>query len=177
LEEVHVLAQDIVKTKRCWKCGEPKPITDFYKNRSKFDGLGDYCKPCDHARLKRYAKTPKGRAKVLARVRKYQATARGKTTIAVYLQSPRGRALKCAQVRRSAARYPEKIKARNDLNHAIQRGEIPKARTLKCAGCGKQAREYHHHLGYAAEHRLHVIPVCKRCHELKERQEGVGRSS
>lgn len=33
-------------TKRCSKCGEVKPLSDFHKNRSNPDGLQYGCKPC-----------------------------------------------------------------------------------------------------------------------------------
>lgn len=32
--------------KTCVKCGEVKPVTEFYKDASKRDGLSSYCKPC-----------------------------------------------------------------------------------------------------------------------------------
>ncbi len=46
--------------KICPKCGVEKPRTEFYKDRSKRDGLYSWCKPCvkDYA-TKRYANNPK----------------------------------------------------------------------------------------------------------------------
>ncbi len=35
-----------VKTKKCRKCGQELPITEFYKNRSQPDGLQSYCNSC-----------------------------------------------------------------------------------------------------------------------------------
>lgn len=32
--------------KRCYRCGEEKPAVEFYKDRSKRDGLSSGCKPC-----------------------------------------------------------------------------------------------------------------------------------
>jgi hypothetical protein len=32
--------------KRCAKCKEPKPISEFSRNRTKKDGLHGWCKPC-----------------------------------------------------------------------------------------------------------------------------------
>jgi 5-methylcytosine-specific restriction endonuclease McrA len=32
--------------KRCYRCGEEKPVTEFYKDRSKPSGLSSGCKPC-----------------------------------------------------------------------------------------------------------------------------------
>lgn len=33
-------------TKRCGKCGEVKPVSEFYRNAARYDGLGGYCIPC-----------------------------------------------------------------------------------------------------------------------------------
>lgn len=32
--------------KTCKKCGHPKPLTEFYSDVSKRDGVGSYCKKC-----------------------------------------------------------------------------------------------------------------------------------
>lgn len=42
--------------KKCWKCGLTKPISDFYKNKSKHDGLQDICKNCNHTTCKKFYK-------------------------------------------------------------------------------------------------------------------------
>ena len=36
-----------VKTKKCYKCKETKPVSEFYKNKSKRDGWCDQCKSCE----------------------------------------------------------------------------------------------------------------------------------
>lgn len=36
--------------KRCYKCGDEKPREDFYKDRSRKDGLNAICKPCHRSR-------------------------------------------------------------------------------------------------------------------------------
>lgn len=33
-------------SKSCCRCGELKLLTEFYRNSSRKDGYGDYCKPC-----------------------------------------------------------------------------------------------------------------------------------
>ena len=38
-------------TKFCAKCGETKPLDEFWKNKTSVDGRQTYCKPC----LKNYA--------------------------------------------------------------------------------------------------------------------------
>lgn len=41
-------------TKRCSKCGETKPTTEFGRDRSRADGLADYCKECAREKNRRY---------------------------------------------------------------------------------------------------------------------------
>lgn len=33
-------------TKHCWKCNRVLPLSEFYKNRSKSDGLAGWCRDC-----------------------------------------------------------------------------------------------------------------------------------
>lgn len=50
-------------TKKCRKCLEIKPVSEFYKNRrERSDGLQVTCKPCSKASTYAYRETPKGRA-------------------------------------------------------------------------------------------------------------------
>jgi len=42
-----------VTTKRCTKCGEDKPISEFYKRSASKDGLQNHCKPCSNERIAR----------------------------------------------------------------------------------------------------------------------------
>jgi hypothetical protein len=43
------------ESKKCYKCGETKPVSEFNKNRSKPDGLSSECKACNNTSLKSYA--------------------------------------------------------------------------------------------------------------------------
>ena len=50
--------------KNCYKCGEQKPLSEFYKNKSNKDGFQKRCKPCDIGIAKeRYQKDPQVAAK------------------------------------------------------------------------------------------------------------------
>ena len=46
--------------KRCKHCGELKPISEFYKHKSRKDGLLDECKVCKNEYDKQYRRTKKG---------------------------------------------------------------------------------------------------------------------
>jgi hypothetical protein len=52
-------------TKKCsrYKCGKTKPVSEFYRNAARSDGLADYCKECHKAASKiAYEKSPIARA-------------------------------------------------------------------------------------------------------------------
>jgi hypothetical protein len=56
-------------TKTCTKCKKTKATTEFYKNKSRKDGLQSICKPC----LEIYKKTPAGKAIAQKAYAKYRA--------------------------------------------------------------------------------------------------------
>ena len=41
--------EEEIQTKKCSRCGEVKPISDFNKRKSRKDGLQSYCKQCKKA--------------------------------------------------------------------------------------------------------------------------------
>jgi len=40
--------------KKCNKCGQVKPVSEFYKHKGHKDGLSSYCKKCINKRCKKY---------------------------------------------------------------------------------------------------------------------------
>jgi 5-methylcytosine-specific restriction endonuclease McrA len=62
---------NIVPHKRCCRCRQEKPISEFYKNKSMPDGLNLPCKDCSKASAKRYRQTG-DREKKRARDRRHQ---------------------------------------------------------------------------------------------------------
>lgn len=57
-------------TKRCSKCGEEKPLSDFHRHKTGRDGLRSECKTCESARHKRYRET--NREKIRERHKRYR---------------------------------------------------------------------------------------------------------
>jgi len=78
-----------------------------------------------------------------------------------YSQSQKGR--DC--LNRYRTKHPEIIQAITKVNNAVRDGKLIPAKTLNCHFCSKQAEQYHHK-SYAPEHRLEVIPVCRKCHKI-----------
>lgn len=45
-----------METKKCSKCGEEKPLTEFWRNHAAADGLHFWCKGCSRAYGSRWAR-------------------------------------------------------------------------------------------------------------------------
>lgn len=49
-------------TKRCRRCKQRKPTSEFRRSKKSADGLWSYCRPCGAELTRRYFRTPRGRA-------------------------------------------------------------------------------------------------------------------
>ena len=65
-----------MNTKVCSKCKVDKNLSDYYKNKSKKDGLCELCKSCLSAIQKEYYQN--NREAVIQRTKKYAAKNRDK---------------------------------------------------------------------------------------------------
>lgn len=164
--------------KKCTKCDQVKPLSEYHKDKRSSDGHYSHCKDCHYKLTHAYEQTDRGKD-VVSKSRKEWYEERGGKEVArersatpayretrrLYRQTEDG---KEAQKRKDAKRnkrYPEKVAAKNAVSNAVKKGFLPSANTLICASCHQdQAVEYHHHLSYAEEHWLDVIPLCKMCH-------------
>lgn len=107
--------------KKCFKCGEVKPLTQFYKHKQMKDGHLNKCKLC--ARLD----VSKHRLENIERIRAYDR-ARGSRQDYEYIKQYR-------------AKYPNKYRAHNIVNNSIRDKRLFKE---PCAVCGAEAAEAHH---------------------------------
>lgn len=139
-------------SKRCSKCKEIKPLSEFYTDHSRKNGHQCYCKICSNKDVGKYRQTEKGRKVSRRAVSKYEQTEKGKEH------------RKCR-----ARKHPEIIKARQHIADAIRWGKLPPAESLQCS-CGEPAKHYHHWHGYEPEHWLDVIPVCVKCHTNRNKK-------
>lgn len=137
------MAEQII-TNRCSGCKQFKPLLEFYKDRSKKNGLRSWCKSCQ---------------------RDYAQSKKGKAAEKRYRQSEKGKASHRKGNAEFNARHPDIIKAHNAITCAVTAGKLPRPNTRLCHYCPKPAQEYHHWHGYAPEHWLDVVPVCILCHK------------
>lgn len=152
--------------KRCSHCKETFPATNefFNRNKSTLDGLFHWCKRCKREHDRDYRKSAKGKV-TRSRNRK---TEKSKVSQRIrskrFAQTEKGRLHAIRSAEKARKEHPERTKARKEVQKAIQRKEIPKAKELTCAKCGLPARHYHHRNGYEPEHWFDIIPLCQQCH-------------
>ncbi len=152
-----------IVTKRCCKCKEIKPFSEFHKNRTTKDGLSLACKICNKTDARKYRRSSEG----IAYQKAYGKTARGRevrnNANNKYRQTEKGKKGHSQRTQVHNLKYPARIKARSAVRINIRDGKLPRPDTLQCKYCPQQAKEYHHP-SYKPEHWLHVEPVCKGCH-------------
>jgi len=139
------MAEQII-SKRCTKCNEIKPTTEFYKNSMYKDGFIGWCKTCK----KKYSQSEKGKSVHRTGSKRHSRTKKGIATKKRYYE------------KHKEENRPQKL-ARRAVELAIGKGQLPRPDSLQCA-CGELAEEYHHHKGYEPEHWLDVVPLCVKCH-------------
>ena len=143
--------------KRCPDCEQELELSEFAKNRTKYDGKQSVCRACGKIR----AATP-------------QAKATRKRSNARWDQSERGKEMTAAKARRSRKRHPERERANWAVHKAVKEGRLPRPETVTCYrrydGCRITAEHWHHHSGYDKAHHLAVLSICKPCH-TKEHEE------
>jgi hypothetical protein len=139
------MAENIV-TKQCVKCNILKSISEFFRDKSRWDGFSPYCKDCRRIEQKEYREKNKDRLSNYSIA--YQKSEKGKRVHA-----------------KSVAAWQEKNRRKRDvhvfINNAIARGLLPRVKSKSCVVCGNQAQEYHHE-DYNKP--LEVQAVCSSCH-------------
>lgn len=158
--------------KTCTKCGQVKPLSEFYFHKSgrKAGKPWGFCKECDQARGRKYREAyPERFAEVH---RAYRARNRDRMRARYYesAKDPEFRAKRAAWTRRWRQEKRKSFQVSNKLayyavRNAVRRGDFPPATTMVCEVCQEaQAKQWHHHKGYAPENFLDVAALCVDCH-------------
>ena len=152
-------------SKRCWTCGETKPIDNFRKNRRIEDGRSGQCKACsklsdaqyrrnNKAKIReRWRADPEYREERRAYSRAYYAANRESmlAAAAAYLRTPEGKA---AQARANSRRRALTSAAENTLTAEEWQGIIAEQGN-RCTWCGCEFTNDD------PPARDHIIPVTK----------------
>ena len=104
--------------------------------------------------------------KAKARRKRYMQSEKGKATIKKYQQTEKAKAYTRYKIKRRLALNPDIRKSRTAIHNAIRRHKIVAPSLLKCSFCNFQAEHYHHPNGYTIKHRLDIIPLCRKCHQI-----------
>jgi hypothetical protein len=139
-------------TKQCFKCGEIKPLDEFYRHPQMADGHLGKCKTCARAdavenrtkNLNYYAAYEHSLGRILRRRKRVQGYTRA--------------ASKDGSATRWRQQNPRKAAAHNAINHAIGRGAIERQ---PCEVCGNP-KTHAHHPDYSKP--LDVMWLCARHH-------------
>jgi hypothetical protein len=137
-------------SKRCFKCGETKPLDDFYKHPMMADGHLNKCAECTRADV---------RANRAARVAYYQAYDRQRARDPERIFDRQERAKRTGHKPRPET-DPLKRAARVQVGNALRDGRIKKP--PECEVCAASDDLHGHHEDYTKP--LEVIWVCTGCH-------------
>lgn len=155
-------------TKKCTKCGEEKPLDGFHKKTASSDGRASHCKAC---RARYWSETEDIRARWTKyyienadRFREQKARARKEDPVKAREGDARYR-----------ERYPERVKARKAVYHALRSGRLTMPEG--CSMCPSVTRPEAHHEDCSRP--LDVTWLCKLCHAEADRllQEKLANSS
>lgn len=130
-------------TKACRKCGESKPIDDFYTHSRMADGHLNFCKECVKARVTKH------RGENLEVVQAYDRAR---------YQEPGRHARALNNAKRTRENNPEKVRARSAVHVAVRDGRLKRE---PCKVCGSR-RVQGHHEDYSKP--LDVVWLCFRHH-------------
>ena len=141
-------------SKQCFKCGEVKLLSDFYKHPMMADGRVNKCKACNKKDV------IENRLKNLEYYRQYDRD-RGNRQTDEYRKS-------------WGANNPLKKSASNMVTNAVRDGRLSKP--CNCEKCGSVPSKLHgHHDDYAFP--LTVRWLCPGCHSQWHRKNGEGANA
>jgi len=140
--------------KKCFKCGEVKPLSDFYKHKEMADGHVNKCKDCNKKDV------TKNRKDKIDYYREYDRN-RGSRQTSEYQRNYRNE-------------YPMKYAAHVMISNAVRDGRVIKKNN--CEQCGLETKNIHgHHDDYAKP--LEVRWLCPPCHKMWHNENGEGKNA
>jgi len=144
-------------TKKCFKCGEVKPLSEFYKHSQMKDGHLNKCKEC--AKRDVFEDRIKNPEKLKERDRKRNALPHRIEKRKKYAQSPHGKEICNKAKKKWTKKNPLKRLASRMVNNALRDGRLQKG---PCEVCGSTYRIHGHHDDYYKP--LEVRWLCPKCH-------------
>lgn len=137
--------------KKCFKCGEMKPLSDYYKHGGMKDGRLNKCKGCAKrdSTATRMSKLDEARAYDLRRAK-----------------TPNRKKQILAAARRRRQKHPEQMKERTRAHNAVARA-VRSGRLLRgpCNVCGTAEDVHAHHDDYSKP--MMIEWLCNHHHRVR----------
>jgi hypothetical protein len=138
-------------SKRCFKCGQVKPLDDFYRHSQMADGYFGKCRECCKAAERANYVLNKDAHKKYEREREAR---------------PERRAAKARYQATRRETHPDRYKANTAVGNALRDGKLVKG---PCGVCGTTDKVQAHHADYSRP--LEVTWLCFRCHRAQHGQQ------
>ena len=135
--------------KKCFKCGQTKPLSDFYKHKQMPDGHVNKCKECNKLDVR---ENRKSKVEYYREYDRKRGNRHDPSCIAEYRK-----------------KYPNKYKAHTLVNNAIRDGRLFKE---SCCVCGSNDHTHAHHDDYLKP--LNVRWLCAAHHKQWHDENGEG---
>jgi hypothetical protein len=156
-------------TKRCGVCLQFKPLTEYFADHSRRDGLTRACRSCDAARHRRRWRENAEAMRNRARKRYDANLIANRERAAERRRSERGRELNKLAVARYRARNGEKRSAHEIVSRAIASGTLVRADRCDMAHLGNcSGRIEAHHVDYGRP--LAIVWLCVEHHQATHRK-------
>lgn len=138
--------------KKCFKCGEVKPISAFYKHAKMSDGHVNKCKECNKKDVR------DNRIKKIDYYREYDRK--------------RGNRQGYEYTKHYRERFPKKYRAHQMVAYAIKAGNLV---AEPCEQCSRADGTHAHHDDYSKP--LNIRWLCPPCHKRWHMENGEGRNA
>lgn len=138
--------------KKCFKCCEVKPLSEFYKHAQMADGHLNKCKECTKKDVR------DNRIKKIDYYREYDRS--------------RGNRQGYEYVKNYRERFPKKYRAHQMVRYAIKAGNLV---AEPCEQCSRVSDTHAHHDDYSKP--LNVRWLCPPCHKRWHMENGEGRNA
>lgn len=183
--------------KKCSRCQTNKELSQFSKNRARYDGLCNYCKDCTRSHTLEWSKSPNGQSSRTKSYKRYSQTEGGKITrrLADHKRNKTDDRKTWFQEREKTEKRQEwkELYYQSEHYHAIARDKSRRRRELKrdldsdfskddalvvhqrfghrCFHCGAiDNLEIDHHYPLSLGHKLvldNAVLLCGRCNRSK----------
>ncbi len=164
-----------MEKKNCFKCGEIKPLSEFYKHKAMKDGHVNKCKECNKVdvrenrgdnieRIREYDrmrnKTPERRERDRIRNKTPERRAWKRANSKERGKNPEVRAMRAESTRKNRAKNKGSTRAHSAVIRAIKKGTL--IRPVICSRCPATENIQAHHDDH--EKPLDVMWLCPICH-------------